>query len=124
MDRAVLARSQVEAGAVWLDKHAPPGWISTIDLTNFDIADASLCALGQLWRSYGMATVWFELSAQRCADLGFLGVPMGARRCQSCCNLVNASLNDDLNDAWRAEITRRRIDSSPSDVCAGQLSTV
>lgn len=41
----------VKRGAFWLDE-VKPGWVSAIDLVEFDISSGYSCVLGQLFEDY------------------------------------------------------------------------
>jgi hypothetical protein len=84
---------RVEAGASWLDQHAP-GWFDVVDLGRLDVSEPECCPLGFIYGNWWDAP---EPIAMR-ADLGFY-------------YRHDHTEYEPLTDAWRAEIERRRAEA-------------
>lgn len=90
----MTASERAAAGAAFLDVERP-GWEREIDCATLDIATGKWCVLGQLYGGYGNG-----LSVLRIAAPGLMGFAVSAER-------------DELNEAWREEIARRRLAEVP-----------
>lgn len=89
--------ARAAAGAAYLDQHRP-GWAGQINLDWLDLASECDCVLGQLSND-GYQGMRRELGLDP-GDAVTLGFSLGAGRPWEDWTL--------LDDAWAAEITRRR----------------
>jgi hypothetical protein len=88
------ASERVTRGARVLDEVCP-GWVKRIDLAVLDIASCLDCVLGQLYGTFDDGAMVVEDFSVGLARLGF-DVEIGTHDVAA------------LNQAWRAEIARRR----------------
>lgn len=90
---AIFPTERAAAGATMLDERVP-GWHDKIDLTTIEIVSGTRCILGQLYGTYGIGLK--ELSLNESYRFGF------------------TAGSDDLNQAWRDEVARRRFAKVPA----------
>lgn len=90
---------RVAAGAAWLDKHRP-GWADAINLDQLDLADCTVCVLGQVYGDFWNAPLSDGLPGEwtrRATEMGFAD---------------DHGRYTELNEAWAALIDERRADDA------------
>lgn len=90
----MAANERAAAGAALLDTKRP-GWAREIDCATLDIATGRWCVLGQLYGGYGTGLTVLEIGSP-----SLMGFAVSNER-------------EELNEAWREEIARRRLAEVP-----------
>lgn len=110
---------RVELGGAWLDE-VSPGWLNELDLTRLDVGLMTRCVLGQLDRVHEVTfanrseSLWWQVgfrSSQReYGDAVRYGFWLSSDELWSDHSWVGHETYAMLTDAWRAYVTRRRLE--------------
>lgn len=94
------ARDAVSRGSSLLDMKRP-GWYREINIAQLNIMRPTDCICGQLFGGYGEGVNELGVGS-RAGEYGF--------------NALGPSAFEELNEAWREEIARRRLAQIPQPV--------
>lgn len=98
-----IARRRAMRGAELLDaRHEVTDWYNGVDTDKLDMECVHHCALGQLAGHYDTGRRRLGLTNWQAAKVGFIHPPILPKR-------LGARYYDHLTEAWRAEITKRRM---------------